>query len=215
MKIFGFLPLRKGSRSIPDKNLCDFAGKPLYRWALDESIKIVDEVYIFTDYEILPEVPVNYKLRLLNRSKESATDSASSEVGLLEFCNHLTENAIIVFLQATNPFVTADVIRQGLELMGKYDSVLSVVRQKRFVWSKFQDEWLPSYELGNRPRRQDWDGMIVENGSFYISSRNAILKSGVRLSGRIGMVEMCPESYIEIDSKEDLLCAKALFNACS
>lgn len=212
MKTVAFIPLRKGSREVPNKNIKYLAGKPLYRWAVDEALLChgIDEVVVATDYESLPDWPADSRIRLTGRSPESATDSASSELVILEFCSQLASNTIVVFIQATNPFVTRLDLAKGLQQMNLYDSVVSTVRQKRFLWESADGGWTPNYSLSNRPRRQDWDGFLVENGAFYISTSDAILSSRCRVSGSIGVVEMDERSYIEIDSLVDFGVAESL-----
>ena len=40
-----------------------------------------------------------------------------------------------------------------------------------------------------RPRRQNFSGMLMENGAFYINTIKNILEKGNRLSGNIGIYE--------------------------
>ena len=87
-----------------------------------------------------------------------------------------------------------------------YDSMLSVVNQKRFVWKKNDknNTFLPvNYDYLHRPRRQEFDGYFVENGAFYITTRQNLLNSKCRLSGNIGIYEMDEYSYLEIDEISD------------
>ena len=67
------------------------------------------------------------------------------------------------------------------------DSVLSAVRQKRFQWRIDEDKLaLPvNYDIYDRPRRQEFDGFLVENGAFYITRKELLLKSKNRISGNI------------------------------
>ena len=56
----------------------------------------------------------------------------------------------------------------------KSDSLLTCVRTKRFFWN---DDATPfNYDLNNRPRRQDFDGVLMENGAFYINTIGNINK---------------------------------------
>ena len=68
---------------------------------------------------------------------------------------------------------------------GKYDSILTCVRNYRFFWN--EDGTSRNYDFKKRPRRQDFSGILMENGAFYISKVENILKSGNRLSGKIGI----------------------------
>ena len=94
----------------------------------------------------------------------------------------------------------------------KTDSVLSVVRQKRFNWTTQKDGTVTpaNYDVYNRPRRQEFDGYLVENGAFYITSRNRLTESKNRISGRIKACEMSEESYFEIDEPSDFIIIEEL-----
>lgn len=202
MNIYAFIPLRSGSKSIPLKNIKEIAGKPLAQWVIDSSnaSDYIKKTYISTDSDVISDKLKN--VSIFKRSEETATDTASSESALIEFCKTLNSDDIVVFIQATSPLLKTKEIDRGIELIlnKKYDSVLSVVRQKRFIWS---EDSVPNYDIKNRPRRQDWNGYLVENGAFYINTVGNILASGCRLSDNIGMVECSENSYYEIDEISD------------
>lgn len=212
--ITAFVPLRGGSKSIPKKNIKDLNGKPLAQWVIDSArrSKFINNVIISTDSKEIEDSLNNCESFL--RSKETATDNATSESALLEFCNGREPNEIIVFLQATSPLLITSEINAGIEkVLNGYDSAVSVVRQKRFIWSLWDGEGHPNYDLDNRPRRQDWEGYLVENGAFYISTVKNILNSKCRVSGKIALIECSEESYYEIDEPSDWHIVEALLNA--
>ena len=206
--IVAFIPLRKGSKSIRLKNVKLLAGKPLAQWVIDAANQSwIEKVVVSTD-----SIFINGLLKdrdVFWRSPETATDTASSELPLIEYCKTCDENDIIVFLQATSPLIKSSEINNGILqiIREERDSVVSVVRQKRFLWG---EDGVPEYDLNNRPRRQDHKGILVENGAFYISRAKNILKSGCRVSGRIGLVECSPESYIELDEPTDWIIIETL-----
>ena len=211
--VVAFIPLRGGSKSIPYKNIKTISGKPLAQWVIDtaNNCKEIDKVVISTDSQKIADTLTN--CHVFWRSYNTATDQATSESALLEFCNShvVKKDDIIVFIQATSPMLTTEELSRGLGLIknNTFDSVLSVVRQKRFIWTK---DCVPSYDINNRPRRQDWDGYFVENGAFYISRVSSILASGCRLSGNIGMIECSEETYYEIDEPADWIIVENLLN---
>ena len=89
--------------------------------------------------------------------------------------------------------------------MENTDSVLSVVRQKRFQWG-VDDAGLAhptNYDVYHRPRRQEFHGYLVENGAFYITSRERLLDTSNRVSGNIRAYEMDEATYFEIDEPSD------------
>ena len=133
---------------------------------------------------------------------------------MLEFANNYDfEN--IVLVQATSPLLSAEDIQKGFDKYGDYDSIISLVEQKRFIWADDGEGGVKSsnYDHFHRPRRQEFDGYLVENGAFYITSKERLLATGNRLSGKIGAVVMPEETYFEIDEPSDWIIIENLLNA--
>lgn len=209
MKKIAILPLRKGSRGIIGKNKKKMVGRPLFSWVLSEAVfSELDQVYVFTDdIEIIAFIEQDYswttKVIPLLRNDENANDTASTESAMIEFANKVGYDFdILCLLQATSPYTTAKDINEALKTIedGK-DSVLTVVKTHRFVWNA--DGMAQNYNVFNRPRRQDFDGLLIENGAVYATTKESFMTSQNRVSGSIGIVEMAEESLIEIDSHSD------------
>ncbi|NFF81661.1 acylneuraminate cytidylyltransferase [Clostridium botulinum] len=206
-----FIPLRGGSKSIPLKNIKLINGIPLAYWAIDATVNCrdIDIVYVSTDSEEIKKVVEDYnsdKIKVIGRSKETARDTASTEMAMLEFAqNYDFDN--IVLVQVTSPMIKSEDISNGFKKIreNNFDSILSVVRQKRFIWNENKSGEIRPYNYNymNRPRRQEFDGFLVENGAFYITSKTLLLKNKCRISNKIGCVEMDEKSYFEIDELED------------
>ena len=118
---------------------------------------------------------------------------------MLEFA-HNYEFDTIILIQATSPLLTSEDITGGFGLYEQKDtdSVLSVVRQNGFAAPT-------NYDVYHRPRRQEFEGYLVENGAFYITSKMNLLKSSNRVSGNIRAYEMDESTYFEIDEPSDWL----------
>ena len=218
-----FIPVRGGSKSIPLKNIKPICGKPLVYWTVKAACecKHIDVVYVATDSDKIKEAALKFKeetdvfrkLQIIGRSAESASDTASTESAMLEFAAKYSFDNIVL-VQATSPLLTSDALDKGFELFGRTDtdSVLSVVRQKRFNWMTDENGIArpTNYDVFHRPRRQEFDGYLVENGAFYITSKEDLLKTKNRVSGRIRAVEMDEDSFFEIDEPSDWLIIEAL-----
>lgn len=215
-----FIPVRGGSKSIPLKNIKPMCGKPLVYWTVAAACKCeaIDKVYVATDSEKIVAAVSEIKqtesdehfakLEVIGRSAESASDTASTEFAMLEFAGaHEFEH--IVLIQATSPLLTAEDLERGFALYRQEDtdSVLSVVRQKRFNWNVDArgNAKEINYDCFHRPRRQEFEGYCVENGAFYITSRERLLDTGNRISGRIKACEMSEDTFFEIDEPGDWL----------
>lgn len=211
-----FIPVRGGSKSIPLKNIRKICGRPLVYWVLDAAVecKKTDRVYLCTDSPAIKEKVSEYiaqnncgdKLRCIDRPAETATDTASTESVMSYFADTYTDFENLILVQATSPLLTANDLEKAIDSFehNNYDSMLSVVRQKRFNWTEKNGEFIPTnYDFKNRPRRQEFDGYLAENGAFYINSRSNYLRDRCRLSGKIGAYEMPEETYFEIDEPSD------------
>ena len=208
--VIAFIPVRGGSKSIPLKNIKPFCGKPLVCWNIEalEQCKEVDEIIIATDSDKIEEVVASRpykKTRIYRRSAENACDTASTESVMLEYIHHakLPADDIFMLVQATSPLTETVHFTEALEMYGKgeYDSILTCVRNYRFFWNA--EGTSMNYDYRNRPRRQNFDGMLMENGAFYINKVGNILESGNRLSGHIGIYEMPEYTATEIDEPDD------------
>lgn len=216
MKKIGFIPLRKGSKGIPNKNTNFMLGRPLFTWVLVEAIfSNLDEVYVYTDdITIIEYINKEYlwakKVKALQRSNKSATDSASTESAILEFCKKINYKFdIFCLLQATSPLTRSIDINSCLEMLNdEFDSALTVVNTPRFLWSENGKPL--NYNLENRPRRQNFPGILVENGAIYTTTKHNIKKYENRISGNIALVKMPEDTIHEVDSKLDWITVENL-----
>lgn len=208
--IKAFIPARAGSKSIPNKNIIDLCGKPLIQWVIDAAKKsyYINEITVSTNSHEIAHT-IKDQANVFWRSEETATDTASSESALIEYVRTCDRDDLIVFLQATSPLITSREIDEGIKsvLNKGFDSAISVVNMKRFYWDPVDGA---NYDITNRPRRQDYDGFLIENGAFYISYSEDILKTGVRVSGNISLVKCSELTFTEIDEPSDLSIVKAL-----
>jgi len=209
-KVIAFIPVRGGSKSIPLKNIKSFCGKPLVCWNIDalERCIEVDEVIVATDSDDIwrtVESGGYRKVVLYRRTIENASDTASTESVMLEYIHYAQLSNAIVFMlvQATSPLTQTEHFSAALGMFrgGAYDSILTCVRNYRFFWK--EDGTSFNYDFMNRPRRQDFNGMLMENGAFYINTVENILCNSNRLGGKIGIYEMPEYTSFEIDEPDD------------
>lgn len=208
--ITAFIPVRGGSKSIPLKNIKPFCGKPLVCWNIEalENCDSIDEIVIATDSKEIENTikKFNYKkTRIYQRSAENASDTASTESVMLEYIQNkkLDPDVIFILVQATSPLTQSIHFTEALQMYqeNRFDSILSCVRNKRFFWNANGTSL--NYDFQNRPRRQNFEGMFMENGAFYINTIKNILDSKNRLSGKIGIYEMPEYTATEIDEPDD------------
>ncbi|MEN3322512.1 acylneuraminate cytidylyltransferase [Mariniflexile soesokkakense] len=216
MSKIGFIPLRKNSKGIPNKNKRKMVGRPLFTWVLAEAIfSNLDEVFVYTDdTDIIDFINKEYcwtpKVKAVLRSDESATDTASSEFAMLEFCERINYDFdIFCLLQATSPFTKKEDINACLdELKNGFDSALTVVNTHRFLWN--ENGTAINYNPHKRPRRQDFEGLLVENGAVYTTTKEALQKHKNRIGNKVAVVKMAEDTLLEIDSENDWMAVETL-----
>ena len=215
MKIFSVILARGGSKGIPNKNLVDINGHPLIYYSIKSSLlSNCDETWVSTDCKAIKDASLSLGASVLDRPTELATDTSTSESALIHFCKNV-DCDYVVFIQPTSPLLSHVDINKGISLITspKCDSVISC----------YEEEWcgkwthepalatLPAqfravnYINGKRPRRQDVKyPLYIENGAFYISKREDIIREGNRFSGTIDKIVMPFIRSFQIDTTEDL-----------
>ena len=205
-----FIPVRGGSKSIPLKNIKPFCGKPLVYWnvAALQNAPSIDKIIVATDSPIIKETVASFgfdKVIVYDRKAENACDTASTESVMLEYIEtaKLSDADVFMLVQATSPLTETSHFEEGIQLYknNNFDSIISCVRNKRFFWN--DDGTSKNYDYRARPRRQEFDGMFMENGAFYINTVANIKKDKNRLSGKIGIYEMQEYTATEIDEPDD------------
>ena len=214
MKIVSLTLARGGSKGVPRKNIVSLNGKPLVSYVIEASkASKVHEAWISTEDEEISEVAKSFGASVIERPPKLAEDDAKCEHSLLHFAENVDFD-LLVYIQTTSPMVTKEDINKGIALMqtGYYDSVFSVTKE----------HWIPRWTLDikpidwnvkYRPRRQTIEPKYVENGAFYITTKRNLVESGLRYSGKIGVVEMPFSRSFQVDTEEELKVIEAVMKA--
>lgn len=216
MKLTALLPMKGHSERVSNKNMKEFAGKPLYH-AIMQSLqksKYIEKVIIDTDSDIIAkDALVNFeKVEIIDRPKEIQGDFVPMN-DIIDY--DLTQLDEEQFLQthSTNPLLTTETINRAIESyfanLENNDSLFSVTKiQTRLYWT---DGTPINHNLKELLRTQDLPIAYEENSNIYIFSKKSFKKAGNR---RIGlsplMFEMNKLEAIDIDEAEDFILAELL-----
>lgn len=205
MKIVSLTLARGGSKGVPRKNLVLLQGRPLIHYVIEASkASRVDQTWVSTEDKEIAAVSLSLGASVINRPDHLATDTSKCEESLLHFAENVDFD-IIVFIQTTSPLVTSEDINKGIDLLqtGKYDSVFSVT-EEHWVPKWTQNMTPINWDHFKRPRRQEMETTFIENGAFYITTKNFLLKHKNRYGGNIGYVEIPLSRSFQVDSLEEL-----------
>ena len=209
-RVIGVIPARGGSVSIPKKNIKELLGRPLIDWVIRPALDsgIFAEIYVSTDDDEIAEIALACGAKVHRRAAHTATNTASTELAIEDFVDAHPDFDVCCLIQATSPLLTPDDFTGGLKLFldQRADSLVTAVRAHRFLWAVDVASKVASaknYEPLSRPRRQDWDGELIENGAFYLFSKAHWAKHRCRLGGKTVLYEMEEHTLTELDSLVD------------
>ena len=208
--IICLIPARSGSKRIKDKNKVNINNKALIKFVCDNisQSKLVNYYYIASDKkQIFNLLGSKKKFKFFKRSKKSSLGNSKTEEVVSEFLKKIKpECEIVILLQLTNPFINYKILDKAINyyLKKKFDTMLSVVESRHFIWKNKKYTQPINYNYRKRKMSQNLKSYMVENGSFYIFKTKNFLRYKNRLHGNIGFFRMPKESYFEIDDKKDL-----------
>lgn len=212
-KIKALVPMKGNSERVPNKNLKNLNGKPLFHWILESLSKsnYIDEIIINTDSEeIATNANENFDVTILERPEYLLGDMVGIQP-LIEHDISKTNGEFYLQTHSTNPLLTTKTIDKAILQyfeMKDNDTLFSVTSVKsRFYWESGEGINHNSKIL---IRTQDLKPIYEENSCFYIFSKEV----NYRLQNRIGSNPLLfPINRLEatdIDEIEDFYWAEFL-----
>ncbi len=213
--VVAIVPARGGSKGVPGKNLRRVGGVSLVARAVTSALRStnVDTVYVSTDDAAIAAEAVAAGAAVVDRPADIAGDTASSEAALLHALDALElEAGILVFIQATSPFIDPALLDAAIERVrsGESDVVFAARHTHAFLWREGADGATGvNHDASFRLRRQDSEPQFQETGAFYVMRIDGFRAAGFRFFGRVGIQVVADLGSLEIDSLEDLELARA------
>lgn len=213
------IPARGGSKGIPRKNIKPLNGKPLIYYAIDtaRAITVDENICVSTDDVEIKFVVEAYGLKVpFLRPDELATDTAGSYEVLLHALDYFEKQGkkydIVLLLQVTSPFRTAEQVKEALELFRQTnDKDAMVVSVKECpsnpyydIFEEDQNGFLQiSKGDGTIYRRQDAPKVYEYNGAIYIMDARTLKHTHMhKIPHRVKYV-MDAKSSFDLDAMQD------------
>jgi CMP-N,N'-diacetyllegionaminic acid synthase len=220
-KVLALIPARSGSKSVPDKNIRDFAGKPLLAHSIDHARAAtrITRTIVSTDSEHYAAIARQYGaetpfLRPASLATDEATDLVAFEHALTWLAEHENYHPdIVVHLRPTYPMRRPEDIDQIVEILLKHpelDSVRTVspapatpfkmwFRQASGQLSPVIDDGKESYNSA----RQTLPETYLQNACIDAMRPRVILQQHSMTGNRIYGFVM--DENFDIDSHADFL----------
>lgn len=214
MSVLGLVPMKGHSDRVPGKNLRPIGGRPLFHWVTRALLAAdgVEEVVVDTDSDEIahavaaafPEVSIHWRAKRLHGDFVSMHEIVT-EVAISSSHDHLLQT------HATNPLIRPTTIARAVDTYLQdvdHDSLMSVTPwQSRFF---FPDGRPVNHDPSVLLRTQDLEPLLEENSNIYISRRERIIETGLRVGKNPLLFRMNPAEAIDIDEELDFKVAESL-----
>jgi CMP-N-acetylneuraminic acid synthetase len=217
-KIVALLPMKGNSERVPNKNIKNFAGKPLYHRTMEVllSSKYIDKVIVNTDSAALKQDLLNCfsdKVIIIDRPQELIGDMVSMNK-IIE-CDINKVNAdLYIQTHSTSPLLSIKSLDAAIEKMisksTDFDSIFSVTKIQTRLYDKNGNPF--NHDPKELLRTQDLEALFEENSGFYIFTKDSFKNADHKRIGlRPLMFEIDKIEAIDIDEPSDFIIAEALY----
>lgn len=208
-----FLPCRKGSQRVPNKNTRSFAGVEggLLRIKLEQLLasKKIDKIYLSSDDDVVLEIgrAIKDERIIIDKRPDHLCQSSTSTDEVINYVPELIkEDATIIWTHVTSPFIKAKTYDEMLDLYYKYlpecDSLMSVNELRTFIWNK---DGAINYDrsMEKWPRTQTLEPWYEINSGVFIADRSIYVRYHDRIGNNPFLYPTSKMESFDIDWPED------------
>ena len=215
IKIISFIPAKKNSQDLKNKNLKKLNNLSLVELAIlgAKKSKLINEIHLSSDSEKILKIGTKLNIDVIKRQKNLSTYSTSANSVILDFIknkiqNNQREDCIIVYLQPTSPFRNNIHIDQAIKyfIKKKFRSLVSVTENKNFFKSLYKKKTTLNPFFNDNfvtNNRQNLKKVYSPNGAIYIFYSSDFIKNKKLSFTKTGYYIMNRIDSIDIDDKED------------
>lgn len=216
--VVALLPMKGLSERVPQKNIRQFAGFPLFYHILETlcSVDEISSVIINTDSEQIKSLAQDFPKVCFHDRPEQIRGGHIPMNTIIDYDISLSKSFYFLQTHSTNPLLTAKTIRRAIKIFFKkideYDSLFSVNKIQQRLYDK---NFLPiNHDPAVLKNTQDLDPIYDENSCIYIFSRQSFLENNKNRIGKKPYAFVMPqiESY-DIDTEDDFKIAEHIFLA--
>jgi CMP-N-acetylneuraminic acid synthetase len=208
VSIIVVIPVRGGSKRVPQKNIRKFQGMPLLAWSIRaaQHCKLVDEIYVSTDDQQIADIATQYGAKVLWRPEVLASDVANTfDVLKYVYYEQLScSPELLVLLQATSPLREENLIFKGIKSFLSDDStdrLMEVNGVKLFSGKVLDGIWKGDYP--EETRSQDLPTTYIPSGRLYIYRCISTLEKNLPEGHKTRVIVGDYETNINIDYESD------------
>ena len=216
-----FLPMRRGSERVKNKNIRPFADKEfgLFELKIEQLLKSnIDRIIVSTnDHQIInyAEKINNNKICIDHRPEEYCTSKTSTD-DLISYAGTLFDNEIVIWTHVTSPFIDEKVYNDAIEIyqknLSEFDSLMSVNKFQSFLWDSTGPINYNKDEL-KWPWTQTLNKLYEINSGIFIADSLIYQTIGDRIGSKPYLFETDKILSFDIDWEDDFAIAQEIYKA--
>ena len=222
-KISVFLPTRKGSERVLNKNTRPFAGITggLLEIKLEQLIRVtaIDEIVLSTNDPASIEVASHFKcakLKVIERPDFLALSTTNLQ-DLITYVPSICSHDHILWTHVTSPFTNTDQYKKAIETYRsalksrKYDSLMSGKWFQNFLWSPNKKEVINKESDLKWPRTQDLSKWFEVDSAIFLASKKIYIRMGDRIGHQPFLFAQSSIHSFDIDWEDDFKLAESIY----
>jgi CMP-N-acetylneuraminic acid synthetase len=224
--IIAFLPCRRGSERVKEKNTRRFAGIEggLTRIKMEQLLNCpeIDSIVVSTDDPKVADISSalakesSKSVKIVERPPHLAT-SATSTDEVIKYIPEIITEGIILWTHVTSPFVDSSVYTKAIQVyreqtaVDSYDSLMSVTKIQKFLWN--QDKPI-NYDRNQEkwPRTQTLPVIFEVNSALFMAPIEVYLQCQDRIGKKVYLFELTASQALDIDWEEDFKLAEGYWH---
>lgn len=222
-KIAFYLPTRKGSERVKNKNTRIFAG--IQGGLIENKVrqlietKSIDEIILSTNDEACMEIADKYaqndkRVRIIPRPEELCLSRTNLQ-DLICYVPTITDADHILWGHVTTPLTGADQYDAGIQLYldnlsEGYDSLIGVTELKNFLLDK-EGKLINNTTDLPWPRTQDLETLYEVNHTMFLAKREVYIEQKNRIGQKPLLHVMDKLHSFDIDWPDDFVIAEIMY----
>jgi len=219
-----FLPVRKGSQRVRNKNTRVFAHHlgGLLELKLMQLLEVkgVGEIVLSSNDDACLDVAYEFSKKYghlkIVRRPDNLGSSETNLIDLVQYAATICQYENILWTHVTSPFFDADnydeAILQYYEAKNTgYDSLMSVKCYKNFLWSKNKNDIVNRVTAEKWPQTQELEELYEIDNAVFITSKSIYSEQVDRIGIKPKLLVQNGIKTLDVDWEDDFLLAEMIY----
>lgn len=211
-KIIAMVPVRAGSKRVPDKNIRPFGDTNLLELKLKllKKINEISTIVVSTDCKNSAKIAWQQGVEVHWRNKYYAGSNITND----QHWEHIAQSTpgdIVFLAQVTSPLLRISTMQNSLKkfiTLDNHDSINSVTSEKKFLWENGNPI---NYDINLTPKSQDLPNIVSLNFAITVIRKEVMIKRKNVIGYKPAFFELSKTESLDIDDLIDFKVAELMY----